>query len=114
MYVDLADLGKLLSTYCNRGCDSKELFQMYEIAKSEDFEKHRNKYDVIIVEVKWKKKVDTAIWQIKNRQYCAALEEYQGNLLFVGVSYNKKTKEHMYKIEKHSWKGAKKWIKLQY
>lgn len=61
----------------------------------------------IVLELKWNESADTAISQIKNKQYCSALEEYQGNLLLVGVCYNKKTKEHICKIEKYEWKGAK-------
>ena len=39
----------MLSAYYSRGCDTKELFQNYEIAKSVEFENHRNKYDVIFL-----------------------------------------------------------------
>ena len=49
-----------------------------------------------------KQKKDTifgAIEQIKDKKYPKALEEYQGNLLLVGISYDKKTKEHKCKIE---------------
>lgn len=37
----------MLAAYYSRGCDSKELFRNLRIAESEDFEKHRNRYDVI-------------------------------------------------------------------
>ena len=38
--------------------------------------------------------------EIRN-EYCKSLEEYQGNLLLVGVNYNKKTKEHACVIEEY-------------
>ena len=37
----------LLVAYYSKGCDSKELFANLNIAKSPDFEKHLNKYNVI-------------------------------------------------------------------
>ncbi len=37
----------MLTAYYSRGCDSKELFSKFKIAKSEAFEKHLNKYNAI-------------------------------------------------------------------
>lgn len=37
----------MLTAYYSRGCDSKEMFSGLKIAKSESFEKHLNKYNVI-------------------------------------------------------------------
>jgi hypothetical protein len=37
----------MITAYYDRTCDSKELFSKYEIAKTDDFEKYLNKYDVI-------------------------------------------------------------------
>ena len=42
-----------------------------------------------------------AIAQIKNKEYCRSLEEYEGNILLVGVNYNKQTKEHECVIEEY-------------
>lgn len=56
---------------------------------------------VMIVELKWDKSAEGAIAQIKNKEYCRSLQEYQGNLLFVGINYDKKTKEHECVIEKY-------------
>lgn len=53
----------------------------------------------MVVELKWDKDAEGAIEQIKNKEYCKSLEEYAGNLLLVGVNYNKKTKEHECIIE---------------
>lgn len=53
----------------------------------------------LVVELKWNKSAEGAIAQIKNREYCRSLKEYQGNLLFVGINYDVKTKEHSCVIE---------------
>lgn len=53
----------------------------------------------IVVELKWNKSAKGAISQIKERQYCKSLEEYQGNLLLVGIDYDKKTRKHECVIE---------------
>lgn len=53
----------------------------------------------MIVELKWNQAADTAIEQIKRKQYVKALEAYQGNILLVGISYDKTTKEHTCVIE---------------
>lgn len=55
----------------------------------------------IVVELKWDKDADGAIRQIKNNEYCRSLEEYKGNILLVGVNYNKKTKVHDCVIEEY-------------
>ena len=53
----------------------------------------------LIVELKWDKTAYGAIEQIKRKQYFESLKEYQGNLLLVGVNYDKRTKEHQCEIE---------------
>ena len=55
----------------------------------------------MVVELKWDKNASGAIAQIKDREYCNSIKEYQGNLLLVGISYNKKTKKHTCKIEEY-------------
>lgn len=55
----------------------------------------------MIVELKWNKKVKTAIDQIYDRAYVEALKDYKGSLLLVAVNYDKKRKKHECKIE--SW-----------
>ena len=52
-----------------------------------------------VVELKWDKDESGAIAQIKNKEYCRSLEEYRGNVLLVGVNYDKKTKVHECMIE---------------
>ena len=53
-----------------------------------------------IIELKWNKSAEGAIHQIKEKQYVDALKEYHGNLLLVGINYDKNTKVHQCMIEK--------------
>ncbi|MDE7479110.1 MAG: ATP-binding protein, partial [Lachnospiraceae bacterium] len=45
---------------------------------------------VIVVELKWDKSADAAISQIKKKQYPESLKGYAGEILLVGIDYNKK------------------------
>ena len=38
---------------------------------------------------------------MKDRKYMQALENYQGDLLLVGINYDKKQKNYKYSIERH-------------
>ena len=55
----------------------------------------------LVVELKWHKNAEGAIQQIKEKEYCRSLEEYKGNLLLVGINYDKKTQVHTCKIEQY-------------
>lgn len=56
----------------------------------------------LVVELKYDKDAQTAIRQIRDRQYPQALEGYQGEILLVGINYNKedKNKPHSCVIER--------------
>ena len=54
----------------------------------------------IVVELKMDKTANTALDQIKDKKYGAALEHYNGDMLLVGINYDSKTKEHKCTIEK--------------
>ena len=54
----------------------------------------------LLLELKWDKTAEGAISQIKNRRYISALDEYKGNVLLVGINYEKKSKKHQCRIEK--------------
>ena len=47
---------------------------------------------VLIIELKYEKDADGAIAQIKRQQYPDRLETYKGNILLVGINYNKDAK----------------------
>ena len=57
-------------------------------------------YPALLVELKWNQSAETALAQIKEKKYPFALEAYTGNILLIGIGYNKKTKEHRCRIEK--------------
>ncbi|MDE6964643.1 MAG: PD-(D/E)XK nuclease domain-containing protein, partial [Lachnospiraceae bacterium] len=56
----------------------------------------------LVIELKYDKSADTAIRQIKEREYAKALEGYAGEVLLVGINYDKnnKNKPHSCVIEK--------------
>ncbi len=57
-------------------------------------------YPALLIELKWNQDAQTAIQQIKEKKYPEALLEYRGNILLVGISYDKKSKVHECRIEK--------------
>lgn len=61
--------------------------------------RHFRDKPALVVELKWNKSVESALEQIKRKEYCRSLEEYHGNLLLVGVNYDRNTKEHVCLIE---------------
>ncbi|MCM1188861.1 MAG: ATP-binding protein [bacterium] len=56
----------------------------------------------LVVELKYDKTADTAIQQIKDRRYTQALERYAGEILLVGINYDRdnKDKPHSCVIER--------------
>ena len=54
----------------------------------------------LVVELKWDRTAEGAIKQIRDRKYVSSLKEYKGNILLVGINYEKKSKKHQCKIEK--------------
>ncbi|MCL1990000.1 MAG: ATP-binding protein [Defluviitaleaceae bacterium] len=63
--------------------------------------KHLDK-PAIVVELKWNKDAKGALAQIKERNYASALTDYEGNLLLVGINYDKDKKTHTCEIEQMS------------
>lgn len=53
----------------------------------------------LIIELKWDKTAQGAIQQIKDKNYVGALEDYHGNLLLMGINYDKKSKQYECLIE---------------
>ena len=54
----------------------------------------------MVVELKHNKSSESALGQIKAKNYHESLNLYYDNLLFVGINYDEKTKEHTCKIER--------------
>ena len=56
----------------------------------------------MIIELKRNSSSETALSQIKEKKYFASLQNYEGNLLFIGVNYDEKEKTHECRIEEFS------------
>ena len=56
-------------------------------------------YPAFIVELKWNRNADTTLQQIKQNDYPQSLKQYTGNILLVGINYDKKDKVHQCVIE---------------
>lgn len=55
---------------------------------------YKSDYPALIVELKWNQKVRTAMQQIKDKKYPSSILSYSGDILLVGINYDKSTKEH--------------------
>lgn len=53
----------------------------------------------LVVELKWDRSAEGAIAQIKKKGYADWVKGYTGDVLLVGVNYDKETKEHQCRIE---------------
>lgn len=53
-----------------------------------------------IAELKYDGSAESAIEQIKNKQYTDCLKDYSGEILLVGINYDKESKKHYCKIMK--------------
>lgn len=56
----------------------------------------------LVIELKYDQSSDTAINQIKQKKYPSKLSDYTGDIILVGINYDKATKEHTCKIEKYN------------
>lgn len=57
-------------------------------------------YPALVIELKWNEKATTALQQIKEKHYTDSLVQYTGNILLVGINYDKAGKKHTCVIEK--------------
>lgn len=68
--------------------------------------KHGTDYPALVIELKWNQTAEGAIEQIKEKHYPKAIENYGGDILLVGVNYDKNApagkRKHTCKIEKHT------------
>lgn len=62
---------------------------------------YRADYPALLVELKWNQNANTALEQIRDNQYLASLEQHTGNILLVGISYDRKDKKHQCLIEQY-------------
>ena len=61
---------------------------------------YKDDVPALIIELKRNGSTESALNQIKEKKYFDSLSHYSGNLLFVGINYDEKTKKHECKIEK--------------
>ena len=54
----------------------------------------------LIIELKHNKSAETALTQIREKRYFESLSAWHGDVIFVGVNYDEKTKKHECKIER--------------
>ena len=64
-------------------------------------EEYRVDYPALVVELKWNKSAYTELQQIKDKKYPESLLQYTGNILLVGINYDKKSKAHECVIEEY-------------
>lgn len=66
--------------------------------------RHDSDYPALVIELKWNKTAEGAIEQIKKKHYPKAIEDFGGDILLVGVSYDKALpagkRKHTCKIER--------------
>lgn len=62
---------------------------------------YRSDYPALVVELKWNKNAKTALQQIKDKQYPESVLNYTGNILLVGINYDKDSKQHQCLIEQN-------------
>lgn len=63
---------------------------------------YTDEYPALVVELKWNKNAKTAMQQIKDKKYMESLSDYTGNILMVGINYDRSVKKHECIIEKYS------------
>ena len=59
-------------------------------------------YPALVVELKWNRDAKTALQQIREKHYPDSIMDYTGDILLVGINYDKKTKKHECVIEEYS------------
>lgn len=62
---------------------------------------YKSTYPALVVELKWNQDTTTALQQIKDKKYPESILDYTGEILLVGINYDKISKEHQCRIEKY-------------
>ena len=58
-------------------------------------------YPALIVELKWNQSAQTAMQQMKEKKYPVSVQNYTGDILLVGINYDRDSKKHQCLIEKY-------------
>ena len=61
---------------------------------------YKDDYPALIVELKWNRNAHTALQQIEDKKYPSSVLNYTGDILLVGINYDKESKEHQCVIKK--------------
>ena len=56
----------------------------------------------LLIELKCNKSADAAIDQIRRREYPVKVAQYSGDILLIGINYDRETKTHTCKIERYT------------
>ena len=70
-------------------------------AANKKVQENISSYPALVVELKWNKSAKTALQQIKERKYPESIKQYTGDILLVGINYDKKTKKHQCLMESY-------------
>ena len=60
----------------------------------------RSTLPAMIVELKWNQTKESALKQIKDKNYPAVINDYGGEIILVGINYDKTTKAHSCRIDR--------------
>ena len=71
-------------------------FRLFEVYGKPEY---KNDYPALVVELKWNKNAKTALQQIKEKKYPDSIRDYAGDILLVGINYDKDRKKHECLIE---------------
>ena len=71
------------------------------------------KQPAVVLELKYDQSAKTAIRQIKQKHYAEALQDYIGDVLLVGINYDKQSKRHTCQIECLSYTATQKDVSAQ-
>jgi hypothetical protein len=63
---------------------------------------YKHDYPALLIELKWNQNAQTALQQIKNKNYPASILHYTGDILLVGINYDKSTKAHQCLMEMYT------------
>ena len=66
---------------------------------------YKDDYPALIVELKWNRNAHTALQQIEDKKYPSSVLNYTGDILLVGINYDKESNEHQCVIKKYEKKN---------
>ncbi|MBQ9008620.1 MAG: AAA family ATPase [Clostridia bacterium] len=94
-------------SYKNHYMKMEELPTGYGYADIVYLPKQSEMVPALVIELKWNQSADTAIEQIKQRKYPTVLQGYGGDILLVGINYDKDAPagQRKYTCKIENWRG---------